>query len=128
MHWRLADPQKRSKKNFPDLTDFWILKNFNIDLTQVANFGETNQLTCLCPCLDGVDPDEAFSSIPYEKGHMFLYHLEELLGGVEVFNKFLKDYIQNFKGMSIDTDDFKAFLYEYFNDKVFLNDIICLNT
>jgi leukotriene-A4 hydrolase len=59
---------------------------------------------------------------------MFLYHLEELLGGVEVFNKFLKDYIQNFKGMSIDTDDFKAFLYEYFNDKVFLNDIICLNT
>ncbi len=49
---------------------------------------------------------------------MFLYHLEELLGGVEVFNKFLKDYIQNFKGMSIDTDDFKAFLYEYFNDKV----------
>ena len=52
-----------------------------LNLFKVGNFGETNQFTKLCPCLKNVDPDESFSSIPYEKGHMFLYHLEELLGG-----------------------------------------------
>lgn len=81
------------------------------------NFGATNQLTNLRPCLKGIDPDESFSSIPYEKGHMFLFYLEELLGGVEIFNKYLRAHIEKFTGQSISTDDWKAFLYEYFNDK-----------
>ena len=31
--------------------------------------------------LSDVDPDDTFSSIPYQKDQMLLYHLEELLGG-----------------------------------------------
>ncbi|KAJ9599849.1 hypothetical protein L9F63_009889 [Diploptera punctata] len=73
-----------------------------------------NPLTCLVPDLKGVDPDDAFSVVPYEKGHTFLYYLEELAGGPEVFDPFLKAYIKKYKHKSIDTDDFKAFLYEYF--------------
>lgn len=30
--------------------------------------------------LKGLDPDDAFSSIPYEKGSTFLWHLEVLIG------------------------------------------------
>lgn len=48
---------------------------------QVNTFGANNALTNLVPALQDVDPDEAFSSVPYEKGFALLYHLEELLGG-----------------------------------------------
>lgn len=44
-------------------------------------FGVNNPLTNLVPSLQDVDPDEAFSSVPYEKGFALLYHLEELMGG-----------------------------------------------
>lgn len=44
-------------------------------------FGADNPLTNLVPSLQDVDPDEAFSSVPYEKGFALLYHLEELMGG-----------------------------------------------
>lgn len=44
-------------------------------------FGATHPLTSLVPSLQEVDPDEAFSSVPYEKGFALLFHLEELLGG-----------------------------------------------
>jgi leukotriene-A4 hydrolase len=81
-------------------------------------FGCDNQLTKMVPCLNETDPDDAFSSIPYEKGSAFLYYLEGLLGGVEVFNEYLKAYIERFKGKSLNTDEWKAFLYEYFHDKV----------
>lgn len=89
------------------------------DLTECVNvvFGKESPLTRLVTDLSETDPDDAFSSIPYEKGHMFLYYLEELLGGVEVFNKYLKAYVERFKGKSITTDEWKAYLYEYFHDK-----------
>lgn len=66
------------------------------------------------PDLKGISPDEAFSSLPYEKGFTFLFYLEELLGGPAVFEPFLKAYIHKFEYKSIITDDFKAFLLEYF--------------
>lgn len=48
---------------------------------QVNTFGANNPLTNLVPNLQEVDPDDAFSTVPYEKGFTLLYHLEELLGG-----------------------------------------------
>jgi hypothetical protein len=33
----------------------------------VERFGATNPYTCLVVKLDGIDPDDAFSSVPYEK-------------------------------------------------------------
>ena len=34
----------------------------------------------MIPNLEGVDPDDAFSSIPYKKGFSLLYQLETLVG------------------------------------------------
>lgn len=65
-----------------------------------------------------MDPDDAFSSVPYEKGHTFLYYIEHLLGGPEVFEPFLKSYLDKFKYKSIVTSTWKDYLYEYFKDKV----------
>jgi len=48
-------------------------------------FGKDNPLTNLVVKLDGVDPDDAFSSVPYEKGHSLLFYLETLLGGPSNF-------------------------------------------
>ena len=38
-------------------------------------------LTALVPDLTSVHPDDAFSSLPYEKGSLLLFYLETLLGG-----------------------------------------------
>lgn len=37
---------------------------------------------------------------------------------VDVFEPFLKAYIDEFKFKSISTDDWKQFLYKFFDDKV----------
>ncbi|KMQ94850.1 leukotriene a-4 hydrolase [Lasius niger] len=85
---------------------------------EIKNLGETNQLTNLIPNLIGVDPDDAFSIVPYEKGHTFLFYLEQLLGGSEVFEPFLKSYLNIYKYKSIKTDIWKDYLYQYFSEKV----------
>ncbi|XP_078409860.1 leukotriene A-4 hydrolase [Cetorhinus maximus] len=88
------------------------------DLLQaIETFGATNPLTSLVPGLCDTDPDDAFSSVPYEKGFALLYHLEELLGGPDVFMGFLKAYIQIFAYSSVTTEDWKNCLYSYFSDK-----------
>jgi len=37
---------------------------------------------------------------------------------VDVFEPFLKAYVEEFKFKSITTDDWKQFLYKFFDDKV----------
>lgn len=89
---------------------------------EIQVLGETNQLTNLVPNLAGVDPSDAFSIVPYEKGHTLLFYLEELLGGAEVFNPFLRSYLDKYKYRSIVTDDWKKYLYKYFANKTELLD------
>ncbi|XP_020782001.1 leukotriene A-4 hydrolase isoform X1 [Boleophthalmus pectinirostris] len=84
----------------------------------VNTFGANSPLTNLVPSLQDVDPDDAFSLIPYEKGFALLYHLEELMGGPEVFMEFVKSYIQMFAYSSVTTDQWKNYLFTYFKDKV----------
>uniref|UniRef100_A0A2K5NXM8 Leukotriene A4 hydrolase n=1 Tax=Cercocebus atys TaxID=9531 RepID=A0A2K5NXM8_CERAT len=85
---------------------------------QVKTFGETHPFTKLVVDLTDVDPDVAYSSVPYEKGFALLFYLEQLLGGPELFLGFLKAYVEKFSYKSITTDDWKDFLYSYFKDKV----------
>ncbi len=72
------------------------------------------EFTCLCPKLVNEDPDDAFSDVPYEKGYNFLFYLETLLGGPSVFEPYLKAHVENFAHKSITTDDFKEFLFEFY--------------
>ena len=46
------------------------------------------ELTSLIPKMNGIHPDDAFSTIPYEKGSAFLFYLESLLGGPGKINPF----------------------------------------
>lgn len=81
----------------------------------VASFGKDHPFTALVPNLDGgIDPDDAFSRIPYEKGFYFLYRLQTLAGGAAAFEPFMKAYISHFALRTVTTDEFKAFLLEYF--------------
>ncbi|XP_033647821.1 leukotriene A-4 hydrolase-like [Asterias rubens] len=83
----------------------------------VERFGVTHGYTNLIPSLKGVNPDDAFSAVPYEKGSTLLFYLETLVGCKDEFEEFLRSYIQKFKHQSITTQDFKDYLLSYFQDK-----------
>jgi leukotriene-A4 hydrolase len=46
----------------------------------VELYGKDHEFTKMVVDLKGKDPDDAFSSIPYEKGFNFLYYLDQLVG------------------------------------------------
>ena len=52
------------------------------------HYGADHEFTQLVTDLKGKDPDDAFSSVPYEKGFNFLYHLETLVGK-QKFDQFI---------------------------------------
>lgn len=54
----------------------------------VEHFGDDHEFTKLIVDLKGKDPDDAFSSVPYEKGFNFLFYLENLVGKTK-FDKFI---------------------------------------
>ncbi|PRT53290.1 Leukotriene A-4 hydrolase [Wickerhamiella sorbophila] len=86
------------------------------DLTEAIDaMGETaEKFSKMVVDLQGnVDPDDAFSTVPYEKGSTFLLYLENLLGRGE-WDKFIPFYFSKFKAKSLDTDMFKETLYEFF--------------
>jgi hypothetical protein len=61
--------------------------------------------------LQDVDPDDAFSSIPYEKGARFVVAIERAVGR-ERFGQFVRDYMQRFQFQSITSEEFLQFLDE----------------
>lgn len=77
----------------------------------------TDPLTRLVVDLGETDPDHAFSTVPYEKGHTLLFYLEQKVGGPAVFEEFLRSYIEEFKYKSITTDVWKDYLETYFGEK-----------
>jgi aminopeptidase N len=66
--------------------------------------------------LKGRDPDDGSTDIPYEKGALFLRHLEETFGRAR-FDQFLKSYFNHFAFQSITTDQFVAYLQQNLLDK-----------
>ncbi|NXD64280.1 LKHA4 hydrolase, partial [Eolophus roseicapillus] len=94
----------------------------------INTLGDKNLVTNLIPNLNEVDPDVAYSSVPYEKGFALLFYLEQLLGGPDIFIGFLKAYVQQFAYKSVITEDWKKFLYSYFKDKVDVLDKVDWNS
>ena len=72
----------------------------------IETFGPDSPATLLQPDLSQTDPDDVFSSIPYEKGHTLLAFLEQSVGGPLAFDPFFKVYIKTFAYKSITSDDF----------------------
>ena len=57
----------------------------------------------------GLDPDDEFSKVPYEKGFLLIAALEAEVGR-ERFDRFVASYIETFRFRSITTDDFLGFV------------------
>ena len=57
----------------------------------------------------GRDSETVFTSVPYEKGALFLYELEQAIGR-DAFDKFLLDYFNAFAFRSIATEEFLIYL------------------
>jgi leukotriene-A4 hydrolase len=70
------------------------------------------------------DPDDSFSTVPYEKGFNFLFYLEQLLGGKKAFDPFIPYYFKKFRYKSLDSYQFIDTLYEFFHEKKNLLDSI----
>lgn len=98
----------------------------------IRRFGNDNPLTALVPNLTNVDPDDSFSSVPYEKGFNLLFYLEKLVGGSEIFEPYLRAHVERFSHRSISTENWLSFLKEYFQqhhpEKVVLLDSVDWNT
>ena len=60
--------------------------------------------------LTGRDPDDGMTSVPYEKGALFLRRLEGTVGRNR-FDDFLRGYFDKFSFRSITTPEFVSFLY-----------------
>ena len=76
--------------------------------TAMEHFRANPQWTVLRTHLAGVDPDEVFSQIPYEKGYLMLCAMESTVGR-PAFDKYLRKYIDTFSFKAITSEDFVAF-------------------
>ena len=72
-----------------------------------------DKYTSLVPILGDADPDDYYSSIPYEKGFNLLYALEQRVGTPE-FEAFFKAYIKAFAYKTVSSDEFRAFFEKHF--------------
>ena len=72
-----------------------------------AQLAATPDLTRLRTHLSGIDPDEAFSAVPYEKGYLFLKTLEAEAGR-EAFDKLLATWLAAHRFGAAATEDFVA--------------------
>ncbi|GAP85835.2 putative leukotriene A-4 hydrolase [Rosellinia necatrix] len=81
----------------------------------VALFGADHEFTKLIISHKGVDPEDAFSSVPYEKGFHFLYYLDRLVGR-EHFDKFIPHYFRTWARKSLDSFQFKQTFLDFFEN------------
>jgi leukotriene-A4 hydrolase len=79
----------------------------------VELYGAEHNFTRLNLDIESIDPDDAFSNIPYEKGCCFLLYLESLVGEENLIG-FLREYVISFQGGNCDSLEFKRFFSERF--------------
>ncbi|MEW6210433.1 MAG: M1 family aminopeptidase/hydrolase, partial [Acidobacteriota bacterium] len=83
-------------------------------LREIEAFDERDEILHID--LAGRDPDDGATRVPYEKGALFLRHLEETFGRAR-FDLFLKSYFARFAFQSITTADFIDYLKKNLIDK-----------
>ncbi|HEY6046027.1 MAG TPA: M1 family metallopeptidase [Pyrinomonadaceae bacterium] len=81
---------------------------------EIASLPEPDEI--LHVDLKGRDPDDGSTDIPYEKGALFLRHLEQTFGRAR-FDRFLRAYFDHFAFQSITTEQFVAYLKQNLLDK-----------
>lgn len=61
--------------------------------SDMIGFGLDSSFASIHPVLDGSNPDDSFSELPYEKGFQFLYYIQSVIGD-EAMQAFLNHYIR----------------------------------
>ena len=80
--------------------------------SEIEAMGESSPETMLHIDLEGRDPDEGMTAIPYDKGAAFLRTIEEVVGR-ERFDAFLRQYFDEFAFRPMTTDRFLAYMDEH---------------
>eukprot|EP01012_Entosiphon_sulcatum_P018064 TRINITY_DN2280_c0_g1_i1.p1 TRINITY_DN2280_c0_g1~~TRINITY_DN2280_c0_g1_i1.p1 ORF type:complete len:617 (-),score=117.23 TRINITY_DN2280_c0_g1_i1:13-1863(-) len=111
---RFAERHVLGKVFGQEVREFAIGVGYNILRTTVADLAGRPEHRKLRPDIEGEDPDDSFSRIPYEKGSLFLIYLERLVGGPEPFLKWLKTYILRFENGSLDSEQMRSHFTENF--------------
>ena len=93
---------------------FEILIGYNELLKTIEDLQSTPEFAKLQPEMTGIDPDDAFSKIPYEKGSLFLFFIEYLLGSRDLMTEWLKCYFSDFNGKSLNTEQMRAHFEAHF--------------
>lgn len=93
--------------------DFSAIIGWKALVGSVDRYGHDHEYTKLVPNLVGKDPDDAFSTVPYEKGFHFLYRLEKLVGKAK-WDKFIPHYFTTWSRKSLDSFEFKSTLLDFY--------------
>jgi leukotriene-A4 hydrolase len=88
-----------------------------LDLVQTVDFlkDDPPSFASLQPQTVDTDPDDAFSIVPYEKGCLFVYFLEQLVGGKEAMCGWLNKLYLKYQFSTYTTADLKNSFLEYFS-------------
>ncbi|KDO29468.1 hypothetical protein SPRG_06006 [Saprolegnia parasitica CBS 223.65] len=112
--WTMWLQRKIMAKIYTELHfDFDAIIGWNALLDSVDHYGHDHEFTKLVPVLDGADPDDSFSSVPYEKGFNLLYYLSKLVGDAE-FETFAKAYVRAFRYKTVTSNEFRDFFIAFF--------------
>ncbi|KAL0467283.1 leukotriene A-4 hydrolase [Neurospora intermedia] len=94
--------------------DFSAIRGWKALEEAIKEYGEDHEFTKLCISHKGIDPDDAFSTVPYEKGFHFVWSLDRLVGR-ENFDKFIPYYFGKWSNKSLDSYEFKDTFLEFFS-------------
>ncbi|EHA52461.1 leukotriene A-4 hydrolase [Pyricularia oryzae 70-15] len=98
----------------PAYFDFSALLGWKHLEDAIEEFGADHKFTQLCINHKGIDPDDAFSTVPYEKGFHMVYYLDRLVGRKN-FDKFIPYYFTKWANKSLDSYEFKDTFLEFFD-------------
>ena len=85
-------------------------------IADIKLLGEDSEYTRLSPNYGGNDPDDGFSTVPYEKGYQLLIYIEKLIGK-ENFKEVMRKYIKKYRYKSVDYTAFKEVLENTIKEK-----------
>ena len=101
--------EKAQKPEFAKVEAF--LGNASM-VSDMRNYGFDNSFSALYPEIAGYNPDDSFSTVPYEKGYQFLVYLESIVGEIP-FRDFLRFHINKYSQQSVDYNMVRKTWEEY---------------
>jgi leukotriene-A4 hydrolase len=97
-------------------SDFWLNEGYTEMEAALGRQELEQEMAHLAPRdqilhidLKGRDPDDGATSVPYEKGYLFLAYLEKVFGR-ERFDNYLRSYFDRYSFQSITTETAIAFM------------------